>query len=211
MIVFTCELCGVEMEAPQSEAGKVEKCPKCKTLNRVPTATRPAKPGPDALADMGESPREEATPKQASASQQTRSMASFLWGWGFIVGAIIAWLVSYAVLSQTQAEVDLARSQFKSAWDKKCAPMKAAIDKHIRNPHAPSEELESLMAALSRDSIVSHREEEKKVSEIKETGALIALAVRIGAGVCALAGVIMVSYWLGTGGMRPRGGGHCRT
>jgi hypothetical protein len=49
MIDFKCELCGAEMESPQSQAGKVETCPQCRTMNRVPTLARSAMPAPDAL------------------------------------------------------------------------------------------------------------------------------------------------------------------
>ena len=36
MIDFKCRKCGAEMEAPDSRAGGVERCPQCKVLNRVP-------------------------------------------------------------------------------------------------------------------------------------------------------------------------------
>jgi hypothetical protein len=45
---------------------------------------------------------------------------------------------------------------------------------------------------------------DKNIAQIQRSGAYITLAIRIIAGLGGLAGVIMVSYWLGTGGTRPR-------
>jgi DNA-directed RNA polymerase subunit RPC12/RpoP len=42
MIEFKCGQCGAEMEAPQSQAGGVERCPQCGSPNRVPKPARPA-------------------------------------------------------------------------------------------------------------------------------------------------------------------------
>jgi DNA-directed RNA polymerase subunit RPC12/RpoP len=46
MIEFKCRQCGAEMESPESQAGKADRCPQCKVLNRVPwpprTMTNPA-------------------------------------------------------------------------------------------------------------------------------------------------------------------------
>jgi hypothetical protein len=43
---------------------------------------------------------------------------------------------------------------------------------------------------------------DKKIAQIERTGGYITLPTRICAGLIALAGIIMVSYWLGTGGTR---------
>jgi hypothetical protein len=49
--------------------------------------------------------------------------------------------------------------------------------------------------ALSRDV-------DQKTAKIAQGGAHITLALRVGAGLCALAGLIILSYWLATGGTR---------
>ena len=46
MIEFKCALCSAEMEAPQSQAGEVETCPRCGVRNRVPLLPPQAPPPP---------------------------------------------------------------------------------------------------------------------------------------------------------------------
>ncbi|MDD4890912.1 MAG: hypothetical protein PHU85_13405 [Phycisphaerae bacterium] len=54
MIEFKCGQCGEEMEAPQSQAGDVERCPQCKSPNRVPflfpSASKPNDPQAEMVA-----------------------------------------------------------------------------------------------------------------------------------------------------------------
>ena len=52
MIVFKCGQCGEEMEAPQSEAGKVGTCPECKAINRVPRLAQSAWQPTEPLAEL---------------------------------------------------------------------------------------------------------------------------------------------------------------
>jgi hypothetical protein len=130
------------------------------------------------------------------------------------VGGIIAWLASYAVPPVVQDRVDFAKSRAITAineslgvgfvaqsdaereereaitevWRKKCEARTEAVRK----------ECEARTEALSN-------ERDQKILGIVRTGASIVLTLWIVAGVWAMAGVIMVSYWLGTGGTRPRG------
>jgi len=52
MIEFKCGQCGAEMEAPQSQAGGVERCPQCGSPNRVPKLARPAAVAPEPMAEL---------------------------------------------------------------------------------------------------------------------------------------------------------------
>jgi hypothetical protein len=61
----------------------------------------------------------------------------------------------------------------------------------------------SIKAAQQDDALSIERD--AKMARIAQTGAHITLALRLGAGLCALAGLIILSYWLATGGMRPSG------
>jgi DNA replicative helicase MCM subunit Mcm2 (Cdc46/Mcm family) len=45
MIAFKCGQCGEATEVPQSQAGEVEICPKCKTPNWIPSL----RPSPDQM------------------------------------------------------------------------------------------------------------------------------------------------------------------
>jgi len=54
MIEFKCGQCGAEMEAPQSQAGGVERCPRCGSPNRVPKPARPAAVAPESLAELSQ-------------------------------------------------------------------------------------------------------------------------------------------------------------
>jgi len=54
MIEFKCGQCGAEMEAPQSQAGGVERCPQCGSPNRVPKLARPATVAPEPPAGLSQ-------------------------------------------------------------------------------------------------------------------------------------------------------------
>ena len=54
MIEFKCGQCGAEMEAPDSLAGGVERCPQCGSPNRVPKPVRPATVAPKPLAELSQ-------------------------------------------------------------------------------------------------------------------------------------------------------------
>lgn len=80
MIAFKCSLCGEGMEAPQSLAGQVEKCPKCGSLNRVPPQAQAVPP-----------PRVPPSGRRAKRGKPLLSLGVL--GLAFVVAAIVVCLV----------------------------------------------------------------------------------------------------------------------
>jgi hypothetical protein len=133
---------------------------------------------------------------QKSKRTQRRSLASFIWGWGLIAGGLIAWFVSCAVVSYTPAhETNL------SGWRRVAVENEENQRRFVNSYLYGAEKGEAMYRKDKADIETRISEEIAQIQLIKG----ITLAIRIVAVGCALAGAILVSFWLGTGGTRPRG------
>jgi HAMP domain-containing protein len=158
-------------------------------------------------------------PQGRRDSPPRRSLASFVWGWGLIVLGIIAFFLSVDEVSHTAGAVARVQQQWKAATDKILEATEVAQQKARADYNATpidSSRLQVLSDAYTAATNARWSAYESQLdaiakkygpleAQIEKTGAHITLALRVGAGLCALAGLIILSYWLATGGMRTSG------